>query len=1197
MKIKLFKNNIMLYLYFIVFTIYLNGQQIYLNEIVSSNGTSLYDEDGDTPDWIEIHNSSNESIDLMDFGLTDDSGDLFKWTFPSLLMNPNDYAVIFASNKNKLEIINTWDAILEIGDTWSYWVGNNQPILNWEHPETEIASWPTGQSGFGFGDDDDNTDIGQTVSVFVRSNFNIEDLSTLSKVLFHLDYDDGYIAYLNGVEFSRQNLGAPGTNISYNATTTALHEAEIYSGSFPEEIIINPDEYPFYQGQNTLAIEVHNYSNTSSDLSCIPFLTFGYNIEVEDIRVPNANMELPNTFLHTNFKISSSGENIILSNNLAQILDSVFTGELETDMSYGRIIESQQWGLFQTPTPGVPNSTNSFWGILSPPSFSEESGFYSDNQVSITIDQLNELSTTHYTMDGSQPTLTSLEYQNPIILNDNSVIRARSFQENWATSKTTSKTYIFRDEAPGELPVFFLTTDPSSFFDNDTGIYTLGSNASTDFPYFGSNFWEDWERPVHFEIVDPNRLGYSADAGVKIFGGWSRAFPQKSLSFFARSYFGPSSFNYSFFPDSQIDQYEAFVLRNSGNDWESTVLRDGFTTSLTKSLNIDHQQYRPAVLYINGQFWGIQNIREKINEHYISSNHNIDTEHIDLLVTQGIYEDEIVHGTNTDYLNLLNYIEFNDMNDLTVENALENWIDIESFLSYHTFQIFIDNRDWPGNNIKFWKDNRNGGKWRWILYDTDFGFGIWDGNAFTFNTLNFALEENGPGWPNPPWSTLLLRRIISNNNFKNQFITVYCDMLNTIFRPEYLVSHLDSISSLIEDVIPKHRSRWYNNGSWPNSALNWEDRLNNIENYSQNRHGYALDHLQNRFDLGNISQSTLRINPENSGYIDFNSLKIEVPIWNGSYFPNIPVTAKAIPLEGFEFSHWEEFPDSGETINLSTSPQSLSAIFIESQLTSENIIINEINYNSNDAINSGDWVELMNIDSSEKDISGWELKDDDNEHSFILPEGSIISGNGFLLIVEDVNLFATVHPDYINVFGSFNFGLGGGGDQIRIYNNFGVLVDSLEYDDSDPWPVEPDGNGNTLELINHEYDNSLAESWSSSHDLYGSPGYQNSSYLINDKITQIVPNQISLGVPFPNPFNGIVKIPIVITHNYSERLLIFNITGELINEISLNHLSVGSHTINWNGLDKKGVNVSTGIYFISLQNIKINNVQKILYLK
>ena len=232
---------------------------------------------------------------------------------------------------------------------------------------------------------------------------------------------------------------------------------------------------------------------------------------------------------------------------------------------------------------------------------------------------------------------------------------------------------------------------------------------------------------------------------MKIFGGWSRAFPQKSLSIFARSHLGPSSFNYPLFPGSGINEYEAFVLRNSGNDWESTMMRDGFITSIADNLNIDHQRYRPALLFLNGEFWGIQNIREKVNEHFIASNHSIEPEHIDLLDIQGINDENIVHGTNADYQILLNYLDTQDINDPVVENALENWIDIESYMSYQAFQIFVDNRDWPGNNIKFWRDHRVGGKWRWILYDTDFGFSIWDSYAYTFNTLSFALDPYGPG--------------------------------------------------------------------------------------------------------------------------------------------------------------------------------------------------------------------------------------------------------------------------------------------------------------------------------------------------------------------------------------------------------------------------------------------------------------------
>lgn len=1180
--------------------IILFSQNLYLNEIVSSNSSSFFDEDGDSPDWIEIHNPSNNSINLLDFGLSDDYEDPYKWIFPSFTILPNEYSIILASDKDRTEIIESWDAILDIGDIWSYWVGNSEPIDDWEQPDSDISNWPNGESGFGYGDNDDNTTINQTTSIYVRTNFFIDDLSNISKVLFHLDFDDGYIAYINGVEFSRENLGTPGMNTNYNTTATALHEAEIYSGGFPNGFVIDLDLFPIFAGQNTLAIEVHNFSSTSSDLSCIPFLTVGYNTIVSDIRIPDERMILPDSFLHTNFKISSSGENIILSNNSNQLIDSIYTGQIDTDMSIGRIPNENNWALFSETTPGEENTSPSYYGLLEKPSFSVQSGFY-DGEQAIFIAQEHESAVTYYTLDGSVPDRFDPIYSSPLYINENTVIRAKSFLQNWAPSKVESKTFVIGEEYPEDLPVFFLTTDNNSFFHEDTGMYSMGPNASNDFPHFGANFWEDWERPIHFEILDPNGEGYSADAGAKIFGGWSRGFPQKSISFFSRSYIGPSSFDYKLFPDSEIESFEAFILRNSGNDWESTMLRDGFITSLTDDLDIDHQEYRPAVLYINAQFWGIQNLREKVNEHFIASNHNINPENVHLLAGNGGEVDnsylEVVNGTRTDYLNLINYIESNDMNDEIVQNALENWIDIDSFLSYHAFQIFIDNRDWPGNNIKFWRDERPGGKWRWILYDTDFGFGIWDGNAFSFNTLNFALEENGPNWPNPPWSTLIFRKIIANNYFKDRFISIYCDLLNTTFKTDNVTNHLDSIRVDIEDIIPRHRTRWYNDGWWPNSVTNWDSRMNNIYFFIQQRPIYARSHLRNQFGLESIIELTTNILPENSGYLHLNSLKIIENQWTGLYFPNIISEVEAISNPGFEFSHWEEYPDSGSTMRLISIPENLTAIFIESNLSPGEIVINEINYNSNTEHDTGDWVELINKGQSTVNLSNWVLKDDDNNHSFIFPEGTIIGENEYLIISQDQNLFSSFHPSVNNLLGPMDFGLSGGGDQIRVYDSYGSLIDSVEYDDAEPWPNSPDGNGYTLELVNVDLDNTLPSSWLSSINLYGSPGIQNSSYLTTIEKSNSLPNDYKILTPYPNPFNGSVNIPIVISGVINEKLMISNIRGEVVKIIPLNNINPGLQNLNWNGTNKKGINVSTGIYFITLQNSKNNLHKKIIYLK
>ena len=1171
-------------------------QTVQLNEIVASNSSTLFDEDGDTPDWIEIHNPTETPIDLFDFSISDDPNDLSKWLFPSINIGANEFLIVFASDKNRKDIVLEWDGIIDWGDEWSFWIGDSEPISDWELTGTDISFWEIGNSGFGYGDNDDNTQTGQVISVYIKKEFIVEDPSIVLKALFHIDYDDGYVSYLNGVEFSRKNLGQPGTTTFYNTTTSGLHEAEIYAGGFPEKVEIDLSSIPLVSGTNTLAVEVHNYSANSSDLSCIPFLTLGYSVITDTNSVPNQLLNLPNSYLHTNFRISSNGETLLLSNQNEIIIDSITVGEINTDMSFGRRLEGNSWALFNTPTPGTSNTYPPFSGLLATPEFSIETGFYEQSQIPIEITTSDDLATIHYTLDGRIPTISDDIYTSPIIINSNTVIRAGSFLDGWVPSEIETKTYMMNDEDPNQLPRIFLTTDPNSFFDEDTGIYVLGPNAEWNFPHFGANFWEDWERPIHFEIIETDGNRYSANAGVKIFGGWSRGFPQKSLSIFSRSHIGPSSFDYQLFPNSDIASYEAFVLRNSGNDWESTMLRDGFITSIAKNLNIDSQQYRPAILYINGVFWGIQNLREKVNEHFIASHHSIPSEHIDLLDLEGLMEENIINGTNIDYQNLIHYLENEDITDPLVKNALENWIDIESYMSYQAFQIYVDNRDWPGNNIKFWRDHRVGGKWRWVLYDTDFGFGIWDPNAYTFNTLEFALEPNGPGWPNPPWSTFIFRKLIENTSFKHTFINIYCDMINTVFKQENLIPHLDSLVAKIENVIPAHRSRWYNNGNWPNSVINWQNKVYNMENYSIQRRAYAITHLQDEFNLPDIAQVVLSILPESGGKIKINSLDISESYWQGYYFPTVPLEIKAIQNDGYEFSHWLEYPDSNSTMSIDVTEPSLllTAIFTETDLTPGNVVINEINYNSYNGFDTEDWIEIYNSGEMNIDISGWMLKDDDNTHSYIFPEETILNTNEFLIISNDINAFYEHYPSEIPVIGPFDFGLSGGGDEVRIFDSNNSLIDSVHYDDNDPWPNEPDGNGHTLELINPYIDNSLAESWASSEG-YGSPGQQNSNFL--STIDFNIPKKHSLLPAYPNPFNGLITIPFELSEQIKSSIIIYNILGEEIQSFSIKNLSPGIHSISWSGYNKLGLNVGNGLYFVKLETNNSILTQKLIYLK
>jgi hypothetical protein len=384
--------------------------------------------------------------------------------------------------------------------------------------------------------------------------------------------------------------------------------------------------------------------------------------------------------------------------------------------------------------------------------------------------EINEQVRTYYSLDGSVPDQNSSPYVSPIVIDETAVLKIKSFADNFIPSPTFTSTYFINQDK--ELPIISLSTDPQNLWDYETGIYVLGPNAESEYPYFNANFWQDWERPANFEYYDIDQdQKINQDVIIKIFGGWSRANEQKSLSVFSNK---NDNLSYEFFPKLNVSEFRSIVLRNSGNDWSSTMLRDGFIHSLAADLAIDHLAYQPAVLYLNGEYWGIHNIREKLNLNYIASHHNVKKQNISLLEHNG----SVIDGTNEDYIEMIDFLNSHNLVLDANYEVMKNHIDINSFINYQLLEIFAANTDWPGNNVKYWRDNSENGKWRWILFDTDFGFNwIWS-EDYTHNTLEFALEENGPEWPNPPWSTFILRKLLENQSFQNDFVNRYADLPN-----------------------------------------------------------------------------------------------------------------------------------------------------------------------------------------------------------------------------------------------------------------------------------------------------------------------------------------------------------------------------------------------------------------------------------
>ena len=883
------------------------ANSVIINEVSSSNST-FDDEDGDSPDWIELYNNSNTTYDLTGWSISDDNLNPAKWIFPATSLAPGAYLRIWASDKDRAGG-GMYKTLINQGDVFRYIIPTSNPSTSWVNLGFNDSGWLQGASGFGYADGDDTTIIPNgTRSVFVRKVFAVNDLEMMDKLWLDIDYDDGFVAYINGVEIARANI--VGNRPSYNAGTISDREATMWQSGSPTRFPINNFQELLNNGDNVLSIQVHNISSSSSDMTLIPFLSAFYLGSTNDGITPPAILGFEDPSLHTNFKISSSGEELTLYDSNGSQIDYMNVTAMNTDNSIGRSPTDGSILFFETPTPGEQNPSIGFSGAIeSEVVFSHQGGEF--NGQSVRLAGAAEGEEIRYTLNAAIPTKLSNLYTSPIMISGDTVIRAKIFKDNHIPSRTDSRTYITSNTH--DLPIVTLVSEPNNFFSQQQGIYEYGpeGNYENTLPFFGANFWKDWERDIHFSFYEPTgELGIAMDAGVKIFGAWSRANDQRSLAIYARGRYGFSNIHYPIFPSLDYDKFESIVLRSSGNDWMKTNIKDTVATSLMEGSGLEYQEHRPAVVYLNGQYWGFYNIREKVNEHFLDDKINVDKSEINILERNG----EIVRGTNEGYNDLISYISGNSLAVQANYDYVASQIDIDNFITYQIANIYLDNTDWPGNNIKFWNSPET--KWRWIMFDTDFSFyRPWENqSAYGNDTLSFALNDSGPGWPNPPWSTLLLRKLMENTQFKNQFINQIADEFNGRFKASNVIAHVNSIANTVAPEITRHFAHWSNwdNQSeyWRNSGMlstysDWNGQVDIIRDFANNRQSFLVQHFRSYFGIPGMFNLNISINNTEAGSVQLNSLTIDSSNWQGEYFDFIPVKLTAIPNEGYEFVGWQ----------------------------------------------------------------------------------------------------------------------------------------------------------------------------------------------------------------------------------------------------------------------------------------------------
>lgn len=956
--------------------------------------------------------------------------------------------------------VDHWEAAVLDNQTWKYIVPNTT-IPNWYMPNFNDASWQSGQGGMGFGDNDDNTIItNPSTTVYMRRSFTIIDTSQILSAFFCMDYDDGFVAYLNGIEIARSNMN--GTPPAYNALASGDHEAQLYQNLQPDYFAISAQALDtiLKNGINVLCIETHNFTANSSDLTSRPFLILGMATNQINYYPTPAWYNPPAGSLYTNLPI------IVINTNGQNIVDDL---RIICDMG----IIYNGLGNMNCITDPYNNYNGKiaieFRGSTSQNFPKKPYGFS-------TIDGLgNNLNVSLLGMPAEHDWVLLNPYTDKTFMRD-VLIHSFGRELNWYTSRTQFVELVIN----GQL----------------RGVYVLMEKIKRD------------DNRVNISKLTPNM-----NAGDSLTGGYILKIDKMTGNSGGQWYSSQNVSLQSHYPKwNQITMQQETYIKNYINNFESVLWGGNYANPNTGYRSI-------ANVYSFVDFFIINEISNNIDGYRLSTFLHKDRKSRCGRITMGPYWDFNLSYGNADYCNgypvtgwqmyqgcgdgsskwinrmlqdqwfrnMLN-CRWNDLrqNILSTPNILAR---VDSFADYvraaskrdSAIWQTIGNYIWPNGWIaNTWQGEIDSmkqwiiGRMNWIdanMYPTNQACNAIAGVNVVIDEINFHSDVSADAGD---WLELynygatavdLSNAVILDGD---QFIN-YCVVPNgTILAPgARLIVYADSAKFAMQHPIVTNKI-----GPLCFKLSNGGQKI-------------VLKDKDNRLIFSMTYDDQWQCSTDGHG----RTIQLTNPTAN----PNLE-------------SSWYAGCMGGSPGNPYTT-------------CVENSIFSEINYNPSAAADAGDWIELHNKSTNAINLTGWQLKDGNN-NAYVFPAGTSIAAGAYLVVYSNTTKFLTQHPNVNNKVGPTNFGFNNITDAVKLYDNTGKVRFSVCYKNSAPWPTLPNGGGTTLENAQYAGNQNASTTWFSGCPK-GSPGFVYSPCWPANIEEQKQAEYISV---YPNPSTDIINI-------------------------------------------------------------------------